>query len=358
MPRDTSSRDGSTWPCTRLEDPATPMTVVDLDAFDANAADLARRAAGKPVRVASKSLRVPALVERALGAPGFAGVLAYSLREAIWLVREGITDDAVMGYPTVDRAALTDLLGDDDATRPSHADGRRPGAPVADRGRRTELAPARAGRHRHRRGPADGAVARRSEAVTAVRRGRGRRLRARGARPRVLARRGDDLRGPGGRSTGRRTQPTRQVPRRTQAEVGVGRAARGATCRDRGAAARRGASWSSGTPAAPAASSPPWPTRWSPRSRPGRACWCRDCSTTTRASSHDRRRSSASRSYAAQRTESSRSPGGGFIASGPTGKDRAPLPWAPPDLHLTGLEGAGEVQTPLTGFRDAPAADR
>ena len=41
--------------------------------------------------------------------------------------------------------------------------------------------------------------------------------------------------------------------------------------------------------------------------------------------------------------------GGGFIASGPTGKDRAPLPWAPPDLHLTGLEGAGEVQTPLTG---------
>ncbi|MEP6817263.1 MAG: hypothetical protein ABI873_17115 [Marmoricola sp.] len=41
--------------------------------------------------------------------------------------------------------------------------------------------------------------------------------------------------------------------------------------------------------------------------------------------------------------------GGGFIASGPTGKDRSPLPWAPPGLHLTGLEGAGEVQTPLTG---------
>jgi len=41
--------------------------------------------------------------------------------------------------------------------------------------------------------------------------------------------------------------------------------------------------------------------------------------------------------------------GGGFIASGPAGKDRAPTPWAPPGLHLTGLEGAGEVQTPLTG---------
>ena len=41
--------------------------------------------------------------------------------------------------------------------------------------------------------------------------------------------------------------------------------------------------------------------------------------------------------------------GGGFVASGAAGKDRLPLPWAPPDLHLTGLEGAGEVQTPLTG---------
>jgi len=41
--------------------------------------------------------------------------------------------------------------------------------------------------------------------------------------------------------------------------------------------------------------------------------------------------------------------GGGLIASGPPGKDRSPVPWAPPGLHLTGLEGAGEVQTPLTG---------
>ena len=56
-----------------LEDPATPMMVVDLDAFDANAADLARRAAGKPIRVASKSLRIPALVERALAKPGLRG---------------------------------------------------------------------------------------------------------------------------------------------------------------------------------------------------------------------------------------------------------------------------------------------
>jgi D-serine deaminase-like pyridoxal phosphate-dependent protein len=41
--------------------------------------------------------------------------------------------------------------------------------------------------------------------------------------------------------------------------------------------------------------------------------------------------------------------GGGFLASGPAGVDRAPTPWAPPGLQLTSLEGAGEVQTPLTG---------
>src|SRR3546814_3401812 len=28
---------------------------------------------------------------------------------------------------------------------------------------------------------------------------------------------------------------------------------------------------------------------------------------------------------------------------------RVPIPWAPPGLELTGLEGAGEVQTPLVG---------
>ena len=41
--------------------------------------------------------------------------------------------------------------------------------------------------------------------------------------------------------------------------------------------------------------------------------------------------------------------GGGLVASGAAGTDRLPRPWAPPGLELTGLEGAGEVQTPLTG---------
>ena len=88
-----------------------PLAVVDLDAFEANAADLVRRASGVRVRVASKSLRVRHLVELALGTPGFAGVMAYSLREALWLVAHGV-DDVLVGYPTVDVGALRDLARD------------------------------------------------------------------------------------------------------------------------------------------------------------------------------------------------------------------------------------------------------
>ena len=64
---------------------SAPFAVVDLDAYDANAADLVRRAGGRPIRVASKSIRVRHLLERALATPGFAGVMAYSLPEALWL---------------------------------------------------------------------------------------------------------------------------------------------------------------------------------------------------------------------------------------------------------------------------------
>src|SRR5919198_2111732 len=78
-----------------------PFAVVDLDAFDANAADLLRRAGGKRVRLASKSVRCRALIDRALQG-GFTGILAFTLPEALWLDR----DDVVVAYPAVDRAAL------------------------------------------------------------------------------------------------------------------------------------------------------------------------------------------------------------------------------------------------------------
>jgi D-serine deaminase-like pyridoxal phosphate-dependent protein len=92
---------------TATADLEPPFAVVDLDAFDANAADLLRRAGGKPVRLASKSVRCRALIDRALGA-GLTGLLAFTLPEALWLAAHG-HDDIVVAYPTVDRAALREL---------------------------------------------------------------------------------------------------------------------------------------------------------------------------------------------------------------------------------------------------------
>lgn len=84
-----------------------PLAVVDLENFDANAADLLARAGGAPVRVASKSVRVRHLVHRALE-HGFRGVMAYSLAEALWLVEDGV-EDVLVAYPSVDTRALMRL---------------------------------------------------------------------------------------------------------------------------------------------------------------------------------------------------------------------------------------------------------
>jgi D-serine deaminase-like pyridoxal phosphate-dependent protein len=84
-----------------------PFAVVDLDAFDANAADLLRRAGGKPLRLASKSVRCRALQDRALAA-GFRGQLCFTLPEALWLAGHGARD-LLVAYPTADRTALRAL---------------------------------------------------------------------------------------------------------------------------------------------------------------------------------------------------------------------------------------------------------
>ncbi|QKW07596.1 amino acid deaminase/aldolase [Streptomyces sp. NA04227] len=89
----------------------TPCAVVDLGALRANAADLVRRAAGKPIRIASKSVRSRELIRAALELRGTAGVLAYTLPEALWLAEE--FEDVVVGYPTVDRTALRTLAADE-----------------------------------------------------------------------------------------------------------------------------------------------------------------------------------------------------------------------------------------------------
>ncbi|HST33847.1 MAG TPA: alanine racemase, partial [Solirubrobacteraceae bacterium] len=85
-----------------------PFALIDLDAMNANARDLVRRAGGKPIRLASKSLRCRGLQERVLAGEGFRGTLAYTLPEALWLAEHGARD-VVVAYPTADEAALGEL---------------------------------------------------------------------------------------------------------------------------------------------------------------------------------------------------------------------------------------------------------
>ena len=90
-----------------------PFAIVDRAAFDANAAALVSRAAGKPIRVATKSVRCRALLRRLLARPAWRGVMAYSLPEALWLVATGVTRDVLIGYPTVHRQAIARLAADE-----------------------------------------------------------------------------------------------------------------------------------------------------------------------------------------------------------------------------------------------------
>ncbi|MFP3465894.1 amino acid deaminase/aldolase [Leifsonia sp. SIMBA_070] len=96
-----------------------PLAVLHLPALRHNAHDMLRRAAvpesrpAKTIRVASKSVRIRSVMDAVLALPGYAGVLAYTLPEALWLA-EGDAEhppieDVVVGYPTADRAAIRRL---------------------------------------------------------------------------------------------------------------------------------------------------------------------------------------------------------------------------------------------------------
>jgi D-serine deaminase-like pyridoxal phosphate-dependent protein len=88
-----------------------PFAVVDLAAMRANAEAMRLRAAGKPIRLASKSVRCRELISQVLRMDGFRGVLAFTLPEALWLAEQGVSDQILVGYPTADRAALARLAG-------------------------------------------------------------------------------------------------------------------------------------------------------------------------------------------------------------------------------------------------------
>jgi D-serine deaminase-like pyridoxal phosphate-dependent protein len=335
------------------EQPATPTAVVDLDAFDANAADLVRRAGGKPVRVASKSLRVPALIERALAHDGFAGVLAFTLAEALWLHETGVSDDIVVAYPTVDSAALARLTASPSAAAaitlmvddPVHLD-------LVDATRASRAVPVRialdldaglrlGGQHI---GPKRSPLFDTGDVVAMARK--------------VVEREGFRLVGVmtyEGQVAGvqddvpdQRTKSllVRRLKQASMAQLEVRR-------REIAEALAEVAElefWNGGGSGSVEATA-----------ADGAVTEIAAGSGLLVPGIFDHYVSFEPRPAAFFGLRVTRKPtptmvtvhGGGLIASGATGEDRSPVPWAPPGLHLTGLEGAGEVQTPLTGH---PAA--
>ena len=343
-----------------------PFAVVDLDAFDANAADLVRRSLGKPVRLASKSLRCRALARRALARRGFAGVLAFTLPEALWLASDDAgpdgehggdgaergVGDVVVGYPTADRAALRRLAGDETlarrvtlmvdsvehldflatAARPAaahplrlcleldaslrllgdrlHIGARR--SPVRTPAAAGALARAVADRPEFRLvglmsyesqtagvGDAPPGSPLRGYAVRAMQRASVAELRERRAEAVAAVRAVADLEFVNGGGTGS-VERTAAEPAVTETAAGSG--LYGPTLFDAYRAFR---------PRPAAYFALPVVRRPAP-----------DVATVL---------------------------GGGWIASGPPGRDRLPLPVFPPGLRLRGMEGAGEVQSPLLG---------
>jgi D-serine deaminase-like pyridoxal phosphate-dependent protein len=323
--------------------------VVDLDAFDANAADLARRAGGTPLRVATKSLRVPALVARALAADGFSGAMGYSLREALWLHEQGICSDIVLGYPTVDRAALERLVSSPSAAAAitlmvdcvEHldvVDSVRSSKAVAVRVAIDLDAGLRMGRQHV--GPKRSPLYDVPDILRLART--------------VTDRRGFSLVGVmtyegqvAGVPDDVPTQKAKSmiVRRLKSASVEQLKARRHEISRALADVATLEFWNAGGSGSVESSASDPVVTEVSAGSGllvPG--LFDHYQAFTPRPAAYFGvpvlRRPTPSMVTVA---------GGGFVASGPHGADRQPLPWAPPALHLTGLEGAGEVQTPLTG---------
>ena len=329
-----------------------PLAVVDLDALDANAADLVRRAAGRPIRVASKSVRSRGVLRRVLARPGFAGVLGYSLAEALWLAGgdDPVSTDVVVGYPTVDRAALARLAADEqlaarvtlmvdsveqldvlDAVAPP---GTRPPVRVClDLDVSWRVGPAHVGVRRSPvHAPAEAAAL----------------ARALVARPGValvgLMAYEAQVAGVGDAPPGRRLRglAVRGMQRASQRELAARRAAAVAAVRE---VAELEFVNGGGTGSLERTAAEPAVTELAA----GSGLY----SPTL----FDAYRAFRGRPAALFALPVTRRPGpglvtvagGGWIASGPPGADRVPTPTHPAGLRLVPTEGAGEVQTPLRG---------
>lgn len=91
------------------EELSLPALLLDLPAFEENCRQIARHSNGKKIRIATKSIRSIEVIKRILDSdPVFQGVMCFSPEEAIFLSENGL-DDILIAYPIWDKKALADI---------------------------------------------------------------------------------------------------------------------------------------------------------------------------------------------------------------------------------------------------------
>jgi D-serine deaminase-like pyridoxal phosphate-dependent protein len=325
-----------------------PAAFVDLDALDANLADLRRRAGGLPIRLVTKSVRCVAILRRALASsPQFQGLMCYSPAEAAWLASLGF-DDLLVAYPSVEpddlravaaqvRAGLSiTLMVDSEAQVQRIAQVAQAEGVVQPLAIDLDMSSDFPGLHFGvLRSPVDGPAAALALAAGIARHPSLRLDGLMGYESQVAGLM-DDVPGHAIRSAVIRLLKRRSIP-----EINERRRATVAALEAAGHALRFVNGGGTGSFES---------TR-------------RDASVTELAAGSglyvpalfDHYRAFEARPAAGFAVAVTRSPkpgvvtcaGGGYPASGPGGADRMPRPWLPAGCALVGTEGAGEVQTPV-----------
>lgn len=89
-----------------------PFAFVDLDFLEENAEQICLQSNGKPVRIASKSIRSVAILKHILQLDDcFRGLMCYSAPEALHLCKAGF-DDLLLGYPLWEKSWLLALASE------------------------------------------------------------------------------------------------------------------------------------------------------------------------------------------------------------------------------------------------------
>ncbi|WP_245576565.1 amino acid deaminase/aldolase [Flexithrix dorotheae] len=92
-----------------FENTTAPFAYVDLDLLRKNITDISKRAEGKPIRVASKSVRCLSVIQKILNSGlKVAGVMSYCAQDTIYLSQNGV-ENLLLAYPVVDEFYIHQL---------------------------------------------------------------------------------------------------------------------------------------------------------------------------------------------------------------------------------------------------------